>query len=137
MSNSLNSTTHNAIHSTVSGLLIALRRGLSIKTIIVCAWKYGLSFCAVITNAKASFSIWGYLSSTPRSTQLVKYTGFCTPSSSLTKVALIAAGKTARYRNSSSLSLDGLSKGREERYAFKSSNACWHSSIHSNDFLSV
>ena len=31
--------------------------------------------------------------------------------------------------------MDGLSSGGDERYFFKSSNAFWHSSVHSNDFL--
>ena len=67
----------------------------------------------------------------------MKYTGFCTPSSSLTKAPLTVAGETARYKNNSSPSLDGLSNGREERYAFRSSNACCHSIVHSNDFFNV
>ena len=75
MSNSLNSTAHNAIHPAASGLLIALHKGLSVRTIMVCSWKYGLIFRAAITNAKASFSIWGYLSSAPHNARLVKYTG--------------------------------------------------------------
>ena len=37
ISNSLNSTVHNAIRLATSGLLIALHRGLSVKTTIVCA----------------------------------------------------------------------------------------------------
>jgi len=57
MSNSLNSTAHNAIHPVDLGLLIALRRGLSIRTTTVYAWKYGLSIRATVTNTKASFSI--------------------------------------------------------------------------------
>ena len=137
MSNSLNSTAHNAIRPAASRLLIALRRGLFVRTITGCAWKYCLSFRVAVTNAKASFSIYGYLSFAPRSAQLVKYTSFYTPSSSLTKVALIAAGETASYRNNSSPSLDGLSNGREERYAFRSLNACCHSVVHSNGFLNV
>ena len=67
----------------------------------------------------------------------MKYTGFCTPSSSFTKVALTAAGEMVRYRNSSSLGLDGLSNGGEERYTFRSSNACWHSAVYSNDFFNM
>ena len=137
MTNSLNLTTHNAICLAALGLLIALCKGLSVKMTTICAWKYNLTFRAAITNAKARFSIWGYLSSAPQSAQLVKCTGFYTPSSSLTKVALTAARETTRYRNSSSPSLDGLSIGREERNAFKSSNACWHSFVHPNDFLSM
>ena len=33
--------------------------------------------------------------------------------------------------------LEGLSNGGEERYTFKSSNACWHLTVHSNDFFNV
>ena len=86
------------------------------------AWKYGLSLRTAVTNAKASFSIMGYLSSTPQSARLVKYTGFCTPFSSLTKAALIAAREMARYRSNFSPSLDELDNGGEERYAFRSSD---------------
>ena len=43
----------------------------------------------------------------------------------------------ARYRNSFSPGLDGLSNGGEEKYAFRSSNAYWHSTVHSNDFFNV
>ena len=103
----------------------------------MCAWKYGLSFRAIVTNAKESFSIYGYLSSSPRSARLVKYTGFFSPSSSLIKVALTTAEETAKYRNSSSPGLDKLSNGEEERYAFRSSNTCWHLVVHSNNFLNV
>ena len=120
MSNLLNSTAHNVIRPVASGLLIALCRGLFVKTTIVCTWKYNLSFHAVVTNAKESFSIWGYLFSAPRSARLMKYMGFWTPSSSLTKATLTVTEESARYWNSSSLGLDGLSNGEEERYAFRS-----------------
>ena len=96
-----------------------------------------MSFRTAITNAKASFSIGGYFSSAPQSGRLVKYTGFCTPSSSLTRAALTTAREMARYRNSSSLGLDGLNNGGEEKYTFRSSNACWHSVVHSNNFFNV
>ena len=43
----------------------------------------------------------------------------------------------AKYRQSSSPGMDRLSNGGDERYAFKSLNAVWPSSIHSNDFLRV
>ena len=33
--------------------------------------------------------------------------------------------------------MDELSSGGDERYFFKSSNAFWHSSIHSKDFFST
>ena len=72
ISNSFSLTAHNAIRPVASGLPIALRRGLFVKTMIVCAWKYGLSFRATVTNAKASFSIWGYFSFAPWNARLVK-----------------------------------------------------------------
>ena len=59
MSNSLNFIAHSAIRPTALGLLITLHRGLSVRTTIVWAWKYSLSLRAVVTNAKASFSIGG------------------------------------------------------------------------------
>ena len=46
-----------AILPATSGLLMALLKGLSVKTTMVCAWKYGLSFRAAVINAKANFSI--------------------------------------------------------------------------------
>ena len=49
----------------------------------------------MVTRVKASFSIGGYLSFMPRSARFVKYTGFYTPFSSLTK-AVTAARETAR-----------------------------------------
>ena len=58
--------THSAISQTASGLLITFRKVLSIRMITVCAWKYGLSFRATVTNTKVSFSIRGYLSFAPR-----------------------------------------------------------------------
>jgi len=88
------------------------------------AWNYGLSFQAIVANAKASFSIGGYLSSAPRSAQIVKYTVFFTPFSSLTKAALTAAREITKYGNNSSPGLDGLSNYGEERYLFRSSNTC-------------
>ena len=50
----------------------------------------------------------------------MKYRGFCTPFSPLTKTVQIVAGETTRYRSNSSLGLDGLSNGEEERYDFRS-----------------
>ena len=64
------SLAHSANCPTASGLLIARRNGLSVRNIIVWAWKYGLSLRAAVTKAKASFSIGKYLSSTPRSARL-------------------------------------------------------------------
>ena len=71
MSNLLNFIAHSANHSAALRLLIARRNGLSVRAITVWAWKYGLSLRAAITKAKVSFSIGGYLSSTPQSAQLV------------------------------------------------------------------
>ena len=75
MSNSLNSITHKAIRPAASRLFMTFLNGLSIRTIMVYAWKYDLSFRAVVTNAKASFSIWEYLSSAPQNAWLVKEMG--------------------------------------------------------------
>ena len=72
ISNSPNSTTHNAIRPAALGLPIAFLRGLSVRLIIICAWKYGLRFHTAVTNAKVSFSIWGYLSSAHWNAQLIK-----------------------------------------------------------------
>ena len=96
MSNSLNSMAQSANRPVVSGLLVARYKGLSVRTTTVWAWKYGLSLRAAVTNAKASFSMGGYLFLAPRSAQLTLYTGFCTFSSSLIKVALTVAAEMAR-----------------------------------------
>ena len=52
------------------GVLIACHKGLLVRTIIVWAWKYGLSLKATITKVKASLSIGRYLSSAPQSARL-------------------------------------------------------------------
>ena len=57
MSNLLSSTAYKVILPADSGLLIAFLKGLSVKTTMVCAWKYCLSFYAAVINAKANFSI--------------------------------------------------------------------------------
>ena len=67
MSNLLNLIAHNVVRLVASGLPNAFRKGLSVKMIIMYAWKYGFRFLAVVTKAKVSFSIGGYLSSTPLS----------------------------------------------------------------------
>ena len=95
MSNLLNSMAQSASRPAASRLLIARCRGLLVRTTTIWAWKYGLSLRAAVTNAKASFSMGGYLSSAPQSARLV-YMGFCTLSSSLIRAALTAAGETAR-----------------------------------------
>ena len=71
MSNSLNFITYSVIRLAALGLLIARHKGLSVRTITVWAWKYGLSLQAAVTKAKVSFSIGGYLSSAPPSARLV------------------------------------------------------------------
>ena len=70
--NSLSFITHKAICSATSGLLMALLKGWSVKTMIVYAWKYGLSFRVIVTSANANFSIWGYLSSAPWNARFIK-----------------------------------------------------------------
>ena len=70
--NSLSSIAHKAILLATSRLFIALFKGWSIRTTIVWAWKYGLSFHAAIISAKANFSILGYISSASRKALLMK-----------------------------------------------------------------
>ena len=70
--NSLSSIALKAILPVASGLLIALFKGWSVRTTIVWAWKYGLSFRAAIISAKANFSILEYISSAPRKALLMK-----------------------------------------------------------------
>ena len=70
--NSLSLIVLKAILSVASGLLIALFKGWSVRTTIVWAWKYGLSFRAAIISAKANFSILGYISSASRKALLMK-----------------------------------------------------------------
>ena len=71
-SNLLSSIAYKAILPAASRLLMALFKGWSVRTMMVWAWKYGLSFRAVVTSAKANFSILGYLSSAPRNALLIK-----------------------------------------------------------------
>ena len=94
MLNSLNSMAQSANLPATSRLLIAHHKGLSIRTTTVWAWKYGLSLQAIVTNAKASFSIGTLFCSAKHLAG--EYTGFYTFSSSLIKAALIAASETAR-----------------------------------------
>jgi hypothetical protein len=90
-----------------------------------------------MTRANASFSIWGYLPSTPWSALLTKYTGFCIPSSSRIKAALIAVGVTAKYKYRISPRMVRLSRGGLVRYAFKLEKASSHSFDHSKAFLRI
>ena len=53
MSKSLSSIAHSVIHPAASELLIAHRKGLSVRMTIVRVWKYGLSLQATIIKAKA------------------------------------------------------------------------------------
>ena len=71
MSNSSSSIAHRTNRLVAFTLFIVFHSGLFVWTTMVCAWKYGLSFLAVVINAKASFSIGGYLPSTPWSARLV------------------------------------------------------------------
>ena len=48
----------------VSGLCNICFIGCYVGILIVWAWKYGRSLPAIVTNARTSFSIFGYLSST-------------------------------------------------------------------------
>ena len=72
MSNLLSSIAYKAILPTASGLFMALFKGWSVKTMMVWAWKYDLSFRATVTSAKANFSILGYLSSAPQKALIIK-----------------------------------------------------------------
>ena len=72
ISNSLSSIAHKAILLAALGLLMALFKGWSVKTMIVWAWKYDLSFHVTIMSAKANFSIMEYLSSALRNALLIK-----------------------------------------------------------------
>ena len=50
MLNSLSSMAQSANFPAASGLLIARRKGLSVKTTTVWAWKYGLSLRVTVTS---------------------------------------------------------------------------------------
>ena len=65
-SNSLSSIAHRTSHPAPS-----FDNSLFVWTTMVCAWMYDLSFRTTVINAKASFSIGGYLPSAPQSAQLV------------------------------------------------------------------
>jgi len=71
MLNSSSSIAHKIIHPAAFGIFIALCNGLSVWTIMVYAWKYGLSFRAAVIREKASFSMRGYLPSALGSARLV------------------------------------------------------------------
>ena len=49
----------------------------------------------------------------------------------------VSVGDTARYRKSSLSGLDGLRSGRDTGYAFNSSNALWHSLVHSKALFRI
>ena len=85
----------------------------------------------------ASFSIWGYRSSTSCSALLTKYTGFFTPSSSQIEAPLIAIGETARYRYNTSPRTVLLSRGVLAKYCFSWENASSHSFDYSKAFLNI
>ena len=66
-----NSIAHKINSLATFGLFIAFRNGLSVWTITVCAWKYGISLQAAVIRVKANFSLGGYLFSAPQSARLV------------------------------------------------------------------
>ena len=49
----------------------------------------------------------------------------------------VSVGDTARYRKSSLSGLDGLRSGGDTGYAFNSSNALWHSLVHSKALFRI
>ena len=65
MSNSLSPMAYFTSLPKVSSLCNICFIGCSIGILIVWAWKCGRSLLAVVTNARTSFSIFVYLSSTP------------------------------------------------------------------------
>ena len=70
ISNSVNSMAHFINLLEVSGLCNICFIGCSIGISIVWAWKYGQSLLEMVTNAKTSFSIFGYLFSAPLKARL-------------------------------------------------------------------
>ena len=64
-SNSFSSIVYRTNCLAASGLFFALSRGLSVWTIMMCAWKYGISLQAAVIRAKVNFFIGGYLFSAP------------------------------------------------------------------------
>ena len=64
MLNSLSSIAHFTSLPEVSGLFSICFIGYYVGISVVWAWKYGRSLLVVVTNARTSFSIFGYLSST-------------------------------------------------------------------------
>ena len=70
MSNSLSSMTHFSSLPKVSGLCNYLLHWVFCRNLDGVAWKYGRGLLAVVTNARTSFSIFGYLSSAPLKAQL-------------------------------------------------------------------
>ena len=56
---------HKTNRLAASRLSIVFRRGLSVWTTMVYAWKYGLSLRAAVIKVKANFFMGGYLSSAP------------------------------------------------------------------------
>ena len=59
MSNSLSSVSHFINLPEVSGLCNTCL--IFVRISIVCAWKYGRSLLGMVTEARISFSIFGYL----------------------------------------------------------------------------
>jgi hypothetical protein len=71
-----------------------------------------------MTRAKASFSIYGYLSSAPLRTLLMKYTSFYSTPSSRIRAALTTVGEAARYKYNNSPKMALLNKGELTKYFF-------------------
>ena len=87
-----------------------------------------------MTKARATFSIFRYLSSGPNSTLLMKYMGCCCQDSSRTSTPTMAALLTDKYKNSGFSTSSLLEIGGQERYCLKSENAASHSNVHSKVF---
>jgi hypothetical protein len=79
----------------------------------------------------------GFLSSTPCSALLTKYTGLCTPSSSRIRATLIAIRETTRYKYDTFPGTVLLNRGELARYFFSWENASSHSSNHLKAFLNI
>ena len=87
-----------------------------------------------MTKARATFSIFRYLSSGLCSTLLMKYTGCCCWDSSQTSAPAMVASLTDKYKNSGFPTSSLLKIGGQERYCLKSENAASHSDVHSKVF---
>ena len=87
-----------------------------------------------MTKARATFSIFRYLSLGPCSTLLMKYTGCCCQDSSQTNAPAMATSLTDKYKNNGFPTSGLLKIGGQERYCLKSKDAASHSDVHSKVF---